>query len=686
MEKRKFEVAKIPSNEKERLLALRALRILDTEPEFELDQITVLASRICGTSVSMISLIDDKRQWFKSTYGMKVSELPRDTSFCGHAINNSETFIVEDAKIDLRFMSNPHVLGEGQVRFYAGAPLITTEGFAIGTLCVSDQKPLQLSPEQINSLEILARQVVLNFERKRIDRETRIQKIFFINIVDVIPQLISYIDSNYNYLFRNSAYQKWFKLSDKDLEEVSIRKLFGDEAFFKAKPLMDKAFGGHQQSFESSYKVECNGVITEIEVQSNYIPDFASDGSVQGLFSVTSDLTKLNQRERLVLEQAQQLKIALYESQSNEKAFKAYFENSIIGIVKLNSKFQFYDANPAYLKLMGYTLAELKKMTINEVTHPDDRYEYNLKISGSSFLQALVIDYEKRNITKSGGEIVVRVSGQAVSTDYTGEEQLFMMVQDITSLKEAEKSLQNHQAKMIQSSKLSSLGEMAGGIAHEINNPLAIILGKLDKLARVFQEDRDNEVLINQELEKIRLTAIRIAKIIQSLRAFSRDGSTDPFESIEVSELIDNTVDLCSERFAIAGVKLIVENSLSLHLKCRPTDISQILLNLLNNAFDAIQTAKNKWIKIQIIEDSLDQICISVTDSGPGISSSIQDKIMQPFFTTKDVGKGTGLGLSISKGLAEAHGGQLLFNTDSPHTCFLILLPRDQDNYLLQAG
>lgn len=686
MVKAKFSAAKIPSNEKERIQALRALHILDTAPEFELDDITLLAARICGTAVSLVSLVDEDRQWFKSKVGLAVTELPRDSSFCGHAINEAKTFIINDATKDPRFENNPNVIGETKVRFYAGSPLITSDGLAIGTLCVVDQKPIELSEDQISSLEILARQVVLNFERKRLERELKNQKSFFSSIVEVLPQLITYIDVNYNYLFRNSAYKKWFNLSEKDLEKVSIREIFGDTAFLKAKPFMDKALAGQPQKYEASVKVELNGLTIEKEVESNYIPDFAADGSVQGFFGVTTDLTKAKQREKTVLEQAQQLEITLYESRINEKAFKAYFDNSVIGMVKINSKLQFYDANPAYLKLMGYTLEELKKMSILDVTHPEDTDDYNSTIFGSSFSKTPIIDYEKRNLTKTGKEIVVRVSGQSVETDFSGEEQLFMMVQDITSLKEAEKLLQAQQVKMIQTSKLSALGEMAGGIAHEINNPLAIILGKLEKLSFVYQNDRMNEILFSQEIEKIRMTAIRIGKIVQGLRAFSREGSSDPFESIEVTEIVSNTVALCSERFAISGVKLSVENELALNLTCRPTDISQILLNLLNNAFDAVQTSEDKWIKIQVVEQLSDQICISVVDSGPGIPKLIQDKIMQPFFTTKEVGKGTGLGLSISKGLAEAHGGQLVIDKDSRHTCFQIILPRVPTAYIQQAG
>jgi signal transduction histidine kinase len=153
--------APLPDNETARLDALRRLGVLDTEPEAEFDDLTRLASFICGTPISMVSLVDDERQWFKSRVGVELSETPRDIAFCAHAILTHDILVVPDAREDARFAESPLVNGEmGRFRFYAGVPLITPEGYALGTLCAVDNVPRELTPEQKNALQVLARQAV----------------------------------------------------------------------------------------------------------------------------------------------------------------------------------------------------------------------------------------------------------------------------------------------------------------------------------------------------------------------------------------------------------------------------------------------------------------------------------------------------------------------------------------------
>jgi anti-sigma regulatory factor (Ser/Thr protein kinase) len=157
----------VPENEAARLAALRRYQILDTEPERSFDDLTLLASHICGTPMALITLVDADRQWFKSRLGVSVRETARAVSFCAHAIHHRDLFIVPDARHDERFRDNPYVQGDPEIRFYAGAPLVTPDGHALGTLCVLDRVARTLSREQLEALTALCRQAEAQLELRR---------------------------------------------------------------------------------------------------------------------------------------------------------------------------------------------------------------------------------------------------------------------------------------------------------------------------------------------------------------------------------------------------------------------------------------------------------------------------------------------------------------------------------------
>ncbi len=238
------------------------------------------------------------------------------------------------------------------------------------------------------------------------------------------------------------------------------------------------------------------------------------------------------------------------------------------------------------------------------------------------------------------------------------------------TLQQLQKEAEISHQRLLHASKMSSLGEMAGGIAHEINNPTSIIIAKASRLKRLIDSHSGDQGKIDKDLDDIILTTERIASIVKGLKTFSRDAENDPFLPTELQALVAESLALCSERIKAKDVQLKLGDIPKVILTCRSTQIAQVLVNLINNAFDAIENLSEKWIKLEV--ELLDHRLIRFTigDSGEGIPEAVSQKLMQPFFTTKEVGRGTGLGLSISKGIAEAHGGTLRYNAASKNTTF----------------
>jgi PAS domain S-box-containing protein len=240
---------------------------------------------------------------------------------------------------------------------------------------------------------------------------------------------------------------------------------------------------------------------------------------------------------------------------------------------------------------------------------------------------------------------------------------------------------ETQRTRLKEASKMATLGQMAGGIAHEINNPLAIIQGLSSRIHKILTRNSNGpmETKIPEEtfkhLDTIMSTCDRISQIIKGLKSFSRNADGDPFALTSLKDTLNETIELCREKFHLSGIVFKIATIPDVNINTRSCQISQVLLNLLSNSYDAIKDQKEKWIELGILRVNEYLIDLSITDSGHGIPKEIAEKIMSPFFTTKPVGKGTGLGLSISKEIIEAHSGTLSLDDSSPHTRFVIRLP-----------
>lgn len=255
--------------------------------------------------------------------------------------------------------------------------------------------------------------------------------------------------------------------------------------------------------------------------------------------------------------------------------------------------------------------------------------------------------------------------------------QFVLYIQDNTEKYMQDRVIKNQEAKILQSSKLASLGEMAAGVAHEINNPLAVIDVATDSLKKQIKRNNINNPSISNMVNVIESTVTRISKIITVMRTISRESPNFHKEDVLVMDVINDVFALCAERFKHNNIdlKLSIPPSKVKHLiYCDRIQISQVLLNLLNNAFDAIEGDKNAWIHVGFSENTIHDY-ITVENSGKRIADDVASKIFNPFFTTKEVGKGTGLGLPISKSIMENHLGSIEL-TASEHTRFLLKLPK----------
>ena len=315
---------------------------------------------------------------------------------------------------------------------------------------------------------------------------------------------------------------------------------------------------------------------------------------------------------------------------------------------------------------------------VYEIVHEDYREQF--------------IEFNKKVCAGDQGHLVFEIVGlegtrrwmETYAAPYAltnGEYAQIAITNDITEKIEYEREIELQRQALVNSSRLASLGEMAGGIAHEINNPLAIIMGTAGQLKLHMKRQNVQDEIMDSGLSRIEDTVKRISSIIKGLKSFSRDTSDEEFKKTSVSSIISDTLDLITEKLKNNNIDIQCKIQFDALISCQAIQISQVLMNLLTNAFYAVGEVEEKWIVIETAQGSDGYVDLKVTDSGTGIDPDLQSKIMEPFYTTKPVGQGTGLGLSISSGIIKEHQGKLHLNTESPHTQFVITLPVvDEEN------
>jgi len=404
----------IPKNEQERLRALRNYEILDSLAESEFDRLTQLASLICDTPMSAVSLIDVDRQWFKSSVGLNAKQTPREQAFCAHTIMDESILEVKDATADERFKSNSLVTGSPDIRFYAGAPLIDPQGYALGSLCVIDTKPKVLNEKQRQALSLLADEAIsLIVERRRREELRNFEKVFNLSN-DLV--FVGGIDGYFKKV--NPAFTKLFGWSEDELLNTSSFEFYHpDDTKNTAKELQKLADGQNTINFLQRFKTK-NGDYKTIEWTSTPEP------ATGNIFGIGRDVSTLILKEKQLAE--------------SEEKLRAFFQNSLGMMFTHDLEGKILSINNAGAAVLGYTREEALKMSLYDI-NVEANYaavdDYLKRIQAEGSLQGQTATYHKdgslriwmyNNVLENntGDKPFVIVNGMDITKRYTLEKDL----------------------------------------------------------------------------------------------------------------------------------------------------------------------------------------------------------------------------------------------------------------------
>ncbi len=702
--------APLPADEAERLAALREYDVLDTPPEQSFDDLAMLAAHICKTPIALVTLVDETRQWFKASIGMTAAETSRDMAFCAHTILNKEDILeVRDALSDPRFLDSALVTSDPHVRFYAGAPLLTPGGHALGALCVMDREPRALDSGQLAALRALGRQALSQLELRRQSRElaneSAVRRRAEAQLLKRLTQLsarkedtdrllslahksrralLSVLEDEQRAGRKLRESEDRFREMLENVELIAItldkdgRVTFCNDYFlritgWKREEVIGALWGSNfipgnpevmQHYFDTietgtipaHYQNPIqtrNGKLREIVWSNTRLRDEA--GTIVGTASIGEDVTERERAVARVRELAQML----------DHAHEAIIVRDIH-----TRRITFW--NQGAERLYGWSAAEAMGQDMGDLIFaiPEalDRVTRQAVETGEW-------RGEHRHLSKAGKELTVSSHVTLVRDDQGAPKSALVINFDITGQKELEEQL-------FRAQRMESIGTLASGVAHDLNNILSPILMSMPLLREELPQDLRDRIVANVEA-----SAQRGAEVVKQVLTFAR-GVRGERVLVQVGHLVEEMAKIAQQTFPKsievstrypAGIWAVLAD---------PTQLHQILLNLCVNARDAMPhggkltigldnfTVDEHFAGMAPGAQSGPHVLISVADTGTGIPPETIDKIFDPFFTTKEMGKGSGLGLSTVIGIVKSHGGFLTVESEvGTGTTFKIFLP-----------